>query len=302
MKRNKKWQGKTGGGSFGQKALFFYFKYGSISVAYAVVAFVILFYLIIHYNATACMFSYFRKHQKYSIIRSAYSTYVNHYIFGKTLIDKFAMFAGCRSSYSVDVVGQEHFDAIITNPLTGAILINSHVGSTEMAGYFLKQDKKKLHAVVYGGEAAEMQKHRDRILAEHNVEMIPVVDGFSHVFAVHNALKNFDLVSMAGDRVYEGSKNAEVTFLGAPALFPISAFQLAVKLNVPVLALFVMMSGHKKYTCYVHAITIEHAEQYSQQELIKRYIQTYAASIECMLELYPLQWFNFYDFWKNNEN
>ena len=298
MTRNKKWQGKTGGGSFGQKALFFYFKHGSISVAYAIVSVVILLYLIVNYSATKSIYSYFKKRQKYSVFRSILSTYCNHYIFGKTLIDKFAMFAGRRSSYSVEVVGQEYFDAVIQNPNTGAIIINSHVGSTEMAGYFLKQNVKKLHAVVYGGEAAEMQKHRDRILAEHNVEMIPVVDGFSHVFAVHNALKNFDLVSMAGDRVYEGSKNVEVMFLEAPAQFPISAFQLAVKLNVPVLALFVMMSGHKKYTVYVHSITVEHSPETSQQQRIQNYIQAYAAYIECMLELYPLQWFNFYDFWK----
>jgi inorganic pyrophosphatase/exopolyphosphatase len=73
-------------------------------------------------------------------------------------------------------------------------------------GYFLTQKIKQLYVIVFGGESAEMQKQRARILAKNNVCMIPVIDSFSHIFAINNALKNADLVSMAGDRVYEGSQ------------------------------------------------------------------------------------------------
>ena len=299
MARNKEWQGKTGGGSLGQKALFFYFTYGSIAISYAIVSVVILFYLAIHYKATKNIYQYFRKRQHFGICKSMLSTYRNHYLFGKSLIDKFAMFAGRRKEYSVTVIGQEYFDEVVDNPEKGAIILNSHVGSIEIVGYFFNQKKKKLHAIVFGGESAELQKQRDKILTEHNVYMIPVVDGFSHVFAVNNALKEKDLVGMAGDRVYEGSKNASVHFMGSPAQFPMSSFQLAVKLKAPMLAMFVMQSGYKKYTCYVYKIEVENLETYTQQQQIELLMQKYASIIEKILEMYPLQWYNFYDFWKN---
>ena len=92
--KKKNWHGKTGGGSFGQRALFGYFRHGSVRLAYGVMGFVIFFYLIINRNATGNIYRYFRQRQRYGRGRAAISVYLNHYLFGKTLIDKFALFAG----------------------------------------------------------------------------------------------------------------------------------------------------------------------------------------------------------------
>jgi predicted LPLAT superfamily acyltransferase len=293
----KVWQGKTHGGNLGQRFLFFYFRYGSIAVAYAIVSFVILFYLVINYKATRTIYSYFRYRHNFGVCKSALSTYRNHYLFGKALIDKFAMFAGRRNEYSVTIVDEKYFDQIVNNPEKGAIILNSHVGCAEIAGYLLSQKKKRLNAVVFGGEAATMMEYRSKILEEQNIKMVPVVDGFSHIFDVHNALRNNELAGMAGDRVYPGSRNIVVEFLGAPAPFPIAAFQLAVKVKVPVLALFVMQDGYKKFRVIVRKIEVEKLDEYKQPEQIELLVKKYVMELEGILKEFPLQWYNFYQFW-----
>ncbi len=251
MSQSKQWQGKTGGGRFGQKCLFYYFKYGSIAFAYFILSIVIIFYLPINYRATASIYRYFRtKHHK-SKIKSVLLTYQNHFSFGKSLINKFAVFAGKDKKFKLEVVGQHLYDDILNNDERGAIILNSHVGSSEILGYLLKQNKKKFNALVFGGEAETMQKYRKSVLEKQNINLIPIVDGYSHFFQIHFAAKNAELIGVAADRAYPGSSNMECNFFGHKAYFPINPFQIAVKLNLPVIAFFVMMDGYKKYKTFV---------------------------------------------------
>lgn len=297
MSKEKAWKGKTHGGDFGQKCLFFYFKYGNITLSYAVMSVVIFFYLVINVKVTKNIFHYFRRRHKYGFFKSVISTYQNHFLFGKTLIDKFAIFAGRRDEYIVEEEGREYFYEMVNSPNTGAIFLNSHVGCAEIAGYLLSQKTKKFNAVVFGGEAPVMQGYRTKTWDEQNVNMIPVSDSFSHIFAINNALNNNELISMAADRVYEGSKNLKVDFFRSPASFPIASFQLAVKMKVPMLALFVMQEGNKKYHSYVYKLEVDNLATYTQQQQIELLMKQYVLKLECMMKRYPLQWYNFYEFW-----
>jgi predicted LPLAT superfamily acyltransferase len=295
--KKSSWRGKTGGGNFGQLALFQYFRYGSISFAYCIMSCAIFFYLIINYKATRNIYFYFRSKHRYSIFKSAISTYRNHYLFGKTLIDKFAFFAGKRDKYSVDLINNEYFTELDSDVNRGALLLQSHVGSSELAGYFFSQNSKVINAIIFGGESPVFQEYRSKLLTGHNVRLIPVTDGFSEVFEINNALGNNDFVSMTADRIYEGSKNIELNFLGAKAEFPLGPFQIAVKLHVPVLALFVMQNGYKKYCCHVFKIEALKDETVDTKTQIEMLAQKYVSTLEQIVKKYPLQWYNFHKFW-----
>jgi len=298
--QNNKWKGKTGGGRFGQKFLFLYFKYGSIILAYAVVSFVIFFYLLINFKATKIIYQYFRTKHNFSMLKSAASTYQNHFIFGKSIVDKFAVFAGRKDAYKLEVIGQEIYSDVVDDEKCGALILNSHVGSSEILGYLLKQNKKKFNALVYGGEAETIQKYRTESLGQQNINLIPVVDGFSHFFQIHFAAKNAELIGVAADRVYAGSKNIPCKFFGETAFFPLNPFQVAVKLNLPVIAFFVMILGVKKYKTYVVKISDEFINSDTPDMKAEKLLNKYVEALENILKLYPLQWFNFYDFWADN--
>ena len=260
-------------------------------------SFAIFFYLIINYKATHNIYTYFRKRQHFSILKSVLSTYINHFLFGKTLIDKFAFFAGRRNEFKVEVIGNEFFHELDVNKDQGAILLQSHVGSSEIAGYVFSESSKTINAIIFGGESPVYQEYRSKLLSGHNVRLIPVTDAFSHVFEVNNALRNNDFVSMAGDRTYEGSKNIILDFMGAKAEFPIGPFQLAAKLKVPVLAFFVMQNGYKKYCCEVFKIEVPNIYLNDFKTQVDLLAKQYAKTLEQILSTYPLQWYNFHKFW-----
>jgi predicted LPLAT superfamily acyltransferase len=292
--KNQQWRGKTGGGNIGQRILFFYFRVGNVAIAYFAMSIVILFYLLFNYKATKNIFFYFRKRQHYNILKSITSTYLNHYLFGKALIDKFVFFAGRKNEYKVEVIGNENFMELANNKDKGAVMIHSHVGSSEIAGYVFSQKQKTINAIIYGGESPVFLEYRTKLLGEQNVKIIPVNDSFSHVFEVNNALRNNEFISMAADRVYDNSKNIQIEFMGGQVEFPIGPFQLAVKMKIPMLSFFVMQNGFKKYKCHVIKIdTDEVSNQTRLQSLAKKYAET----LESIVSQYPLQWYNFHKFW-----
>lgn len=295
--KKKNWQGKTDGGRFGQQSLFFLLKYGNINVGYAIVAVVSFFYFIFNYRATKNIYLYFRKRIGYNIIYSLISTYRNNFLFAKTLIDKFAIFAGKNKKYTVEEIGSDLFEETVNNPNKGAIILNSHVGCAEIAGYVLSQHHKQMHALVYGGESAFIQKYRRNNMEKQNVYIIPVIDSFSHIFAIKETLKNADLLSMHADRVYNGSKKLICNFLGAPAEFSTGPFQLAIKFQVPILALFVMQNGHKKYKSYAIKIESNNLTEHSPKQQIDILTHQYVSALEDIVKQYPVQWYNFHKFW-----
>lgn len=293
----KNWQGKTGGGNFGQKSMFFLLKYGGINIAYVIVAIVSFFYFLVKGSSTKNIYRYFRDRNQCTVFHSLLNTYRNNFLFAKTLIDKFAIFAGRRDEYAIEEIGADVFTDAINNSQEGAIILNSHVGCAEIAGYILFQNKKKMNALVYGGESPAMQEYRGKILKAQNVFMIPVTDGFSHIFGVNEALKKAELVSMHGDRTYEGSRNQICNFLGAPAQFPIGPFQIAVKFKVPILVLFVMQVGYKKYKSYVIKVDVESLSDYKEKQQVELLVNKYVSLLEDIVKQYPLQWYNFHKFW-----
>ncbi|HQP04673.1 MAG: hypothetical protein KBB11_06460 [Bacteroidales bacterium] len=296
MSQNNVWQGKTDGGNLGQKALFLYFKYGSIILAYAITAVVTLFYLVFHIRATRSIWSYFRKRQKLTWFNSVFSTYKNHFIFGMTLIDRFAIFAGRQKEYKIEIIGEQLYNELVDNPEKGFLVVNSHIGSAEIAGYLLGQDKKRINALIFAGEAKVYQRYRKNIMTPNNIHLIPVIDSFSHFIEVHLAAKNAEIIAVAADRIYNGSTDIRCSLMGSEAKFPVNPFQIAEKLKLPVLAFFNMRTGFKKYTFHVFRLDI-YGENGSNTNSAKDLLKAYVMKIEEILQKYPLQWFNFYNFW-----
>jgi predicted LPLAT superfamily acyltransferase len=78
--------------------------------------------------------------------------------------------------------------------------------------------------------------------------------------------------------------------------FPVGAFALASALDVEVLSIFVLKSSYRKYIVYVKPIRIEGCCARDRQGVTEEYVRAFAGEMERILRLYPLQWFNYYDF------
>ena len=112
---------------------------------------------------------------------------------------------------------------------------------------------------------------RQKVLGHHNIRMIPVKDDMSHLFLVNKALDDSEIVSMPADRIIGSAKTVTARFLGADARFPAGPFSVAAMKGLDVLVVNVMKTSARGYS--------------------------YVKELERRVRQYPLQWFNFHDFW-----
>lgn len=291
--QHNEWSGKTDGQPWMQRSLIAMFRVLPLWLLYGVMALVVPFYMLFNKKGYQAMYHFFRERMGYGRWKSFWSVYANHFRFGQIILDRFGVYAGKKYRFWTE--GQELMDELETHP-EGFVLLSSHVGNYEIAGYSLKPKSKKFNALIFAGETATVMENRQRILSQNNMSMIPVKEDLSHLFALNAALDNGEMVSMPADRIFGSQKSVECQFFGAKANFPLGAFAMAVQKEVPVLAVFVMKEGMKKYHAYVKEIACD--RQASRREQMAQLAQSFASCLEAIVRRYPTQWFNYFDFWE----
>lgn len=243
-------------------------------------------------HSRSIAYRYFRKRQGYGRWHAAWATYVNHCMFGQVVIDRFAMFAG--KHFAVKIEGYDYFLKLSERP-EGFVLLSSHIGCYEVAGYSLVSEAKRFNALVYGGEKATVMAGRKERLGSNNIRMILVMPDMSHLFLVNEALADHEIVSMPADRIIGSVKSVEVDILGAKAHLPLGPFSVATMRGLDAIAVNVMKTATKEYTVYVSPLRYD--KQAPRKLQIKQLAASYAAELEKRVRQYPEQWYNFFDFW-----
>jgi predicted LPLAT superfamily acyltransferase len=116
--------------------------------------------------------------------------------------------------------------------------------------------------------------------------------------AIKQALDENARVGVMVDRAAPGEQTLTAEFFGRPAKFPAGPWQLAAALRAPVVLVFCPFLGGNRYDAHFElfsdGLAIPRAQR--AQEL-QACVQRYAARLEHYARQYPLNWFNFYDFW-----
>ncbi|MBB1538364.1 MAG: lysophospholipid acyltransferase family protein [Prevotella sp.] len=243
-----------------------------------------------HSRTTA--YRYFRQRLGYGCLRASWYTYVNHCLFAQVVVDRFAVFAGKR--FKLDIDGYEYFQQLELET-KGFVILSSHIGCYEVAGYSLISKSKRFNALVFGGEKATVMKGRQEALSEHNIRMIPVREDMSHLFIVNEALSNNEIMSMPADRIVGSAKVVKVNFFGETASLPAGPFSVATMNGFDALAVNVMKISAKRYKVYVTRLSYD--TQAPRKLQMQQLANCYVEELERRVRQYPSQWFNFYDFW-----
>ena len=261
-------------------------------VIYCFMAIVVPFYMIFNHKGYLAIYRFFRQRFGFGRIKSFLKVYANHYRFGQVIIDRYAAYAGKKFRFELD--GNERFMELV-NGERGFVQLSSHAGNYEMVGYGLTSTTKKINGLFYGGESQVMMDFRRKILSMHNVNLIEVDESMSHIFNMNAAIDRGEIVSMTGDRLFGSSKSIKCMFLGKEASFPMGPFALAVQKEVPMLAVF-SMRYKGRYKVYVR--DIKQDESLPLRARMTDMARNFAAELENVVRMYPTQWFNYYDFWK----
>ncbi|MFS4454865.1 lipid A biosynthesis acyltransferase [Maribacter sp. 2304DJ31-5] len=287
------WEGKSKGTLLGYKLYIYFLRTFGISTAYFILRFIVAYYFLFSFKSSKAIYFYFGKRLGYSTLKSIGYIYKSYYMLGKILTDRMAISTQFKDKFEYSHDGIEHIDELLRKN-EGGILISGHIGNFEIAHYFL-QDRysvSKVFMVTTHEEHEDIQEYLDGIVAKSTMKFIVVQDDMSHIFKIHAALEQGGLVVFTGDRYLPGNKILTEQFLGAEADFPMGPYLLASRLKVPVLFVYVMKGPKRQYHLYARKAR---AKARDAQALLKEYTE----SMEWVLQKYPLQWFNYFDFWKD---
>jgi len=298
MAEKRQWKGTTGGGNFGQKALFVMLKRIPVILLYPVLYLVVPFYFFLGRKATESVKFYHREIWKQGKIKTLWRSFLSELTFGKVVLDKFAVLAGNNKQFDIRFNDEDlqNFNTLLDQD-KGIILAGSHIGNFELLGQTLSQDKKPISCIIYGGESSNYQAHRDQSFGKQNVKLIPISNDMSHLFTIKEALDKGEIVAILCDRHFGGRKIKKCEFLGKEANFPTGIFIMAAQMGIPVVSTFIMKGKGTHYTGYLKRLHINEEEE-SINKKTDELLKAYVSSIENILHQYPLQWFNYYPFWE----
>ena len=240
------------------------------------------------------IYRFFRERFGQSPVKAFWHTYLNHCLFAQAVIDKFAMYAGKK--FDVQIEGYDHFLRLAAQE-PGFVQLSSHMGNYEIAGYTLVAESKRFNAIVFFGEKASVMENRNKMFSQTNIRMIPIRQDMSHLFEIDSALSNGETVSIPGDRIWGSPKVLKAAFLGKEARFPMGPFTVAAMRGLDVLAVNVMKESSTRYRIYV--TPLDYDKQASRRVQTEQLLHSYVAELERLLKLYPTQWYNYFDFWKD---
>ena len=218
--------------------------------------------------------------------------YSSYYTFGQTLIDKISISGGMKGKFTFEFDGVD----LLTDLLAakkGGVLISAHIGNFEIAEHFFGEIDLncQINLVTTDLERSDIKNYLEKVTKRSAIKFIVIKDDLSHIFEINAALARNELVCFTGDRYFEGVKSLTGNLLGQDAKFPAGPFLIASRLNVPVVFVYVMKEPDLHYHLYARKAEVKHRDE-------KGLLQAYIDNVESMVKKYPLQWFNYFDFWE----
>ena len=287
-----KWQGKSKGTVLGYSIFVWLMKHLGIYAAYALLIFVAFYYFLFEWRSNGYMYYYFRHRLGYSPLRAVVNLYLNYFTFGQTIIDKIAILAGLEEKFTYEFDGVESLHKLLDEQQSG-ILISAHIGNFEIAEpFFRKIDiDLKISTVTTDMEHSVIKEYLESISKNKpSNQFIYVKEDMSHIFKINDAIGDNKIVCFTGDRYFEGVRSLKGTLLGAEATFPAGPFFIASRLKVPVLFVYVMKESRLHYHLYARVAEVKGCDA-------QALLDAYTENMDQILKKYPLQWFNYFNFW-----
>ncbi len=281
----EKWDGRTDGLPWMHRSLVWMLRYMPVGLFYAIMDIVIVFYIFFARSYTRATYHYFRHIHNRKKFAAAIDVYLLFRQFGQVVIDRFAVYAGRH--FEMETEGTELVEEAMTKK-EGCVLLSSHVGNYEMAGYAL-HPTKPMYAIMYGGEKAYVLEQRKHEFERNGIHILFPDDGWDYIYAIHDILERGNMLTLFGDRNFGSPKTLRAEVLGKEASLPKGPFTIANMYNQTVLCAFVMKDSRHKYHVYVRQL---------QADDVSSYARAFAKELTTIVRKYPHQWYNFYEFWQ----
>ncbi|WP_162048180.1 glycosyltransferase family 2 protein [Vibrio taketomensis] len=231
------------------------------------------------------------------------NSYRHLYSFGVSMIDKLGAWMGQYSKEQI-VINDEALFKHAVNQSQGSVIIGSHLGNLEACRALSRHHAGlKINAIVFTQHAEKFNQVMESVNSDSTLNLIQVTDlGPDVAILLKQKLAQGEWVVIVGDRT-PVSNNGRVVwsdFLGSPAPFPLGPFILASVLQHPTYVMF-GFSEQKQVSVYLEELQLQALPRKQRAQALQNNVDMYASRLEHYALQFPLQWFNFYDFWKLND-
>jgi lauroyl/myristoyl acyltransferase len=179
----------------------------------------------------------------------------------------------------------------------GVVTITGHVGAWQLLPYLFKSRKRMPPVTMAMAEEPHAGISALEASLRRQFDIVYTTGSPFVLLELHKILRQGKVVGMQFDRQV-GAGYEELPFFGRPASFPIGAVVLARLARCPIVPLFACYPDGDRSrveVVYEEPIYVAHTSDKRRDihDALVRTVQVY----ESWVRRYPLQWFNFYDFW-----
>jgi predicted LPLAT superfamily acyltransferase len=222
----------------------------------------------------------------------------HYHAFAATLLDRVFLLNGRFADFDVQMYGQAIVDEVIARG-EGCFLLGAHLGSFEVVRALGRTaNVPPMNLVMYEENARKLNSVLNAINPDLPVHVI-ALGKVDSMLKVEAAMARGELVGILGDRTIAGEGTVPRDFLGEQAQLPLGPMRLAIMLKRPIVMMFGVYRGGKRYDIHFEALAdMRQLERGQRDGAIDHALTIYLGRIEHYCRLYPYNWFNFYDFWR----
>lgn len=237
-------------------------------------------------------YKYYRAKKHLGCFAAIKATYRNHCLFAETVIDKFAVYAG--HTFQISKNGVDEYERLLSQP-DAVLQLSAHIGCSEILGYSY-HTSKPCRVLAFGGENRSLMGYRHKSFNAQNMAMIPVGIDQSHSSEIVEALDRGEVIVAFADRPMNPKKVITSTLHGYKVALAKGPFSIAVTRGLDVIAVNAMKERDGTYSAFFTPLPYDRTAPLSQQR--QQLADAYTKEIERLIDMYPMQWFNYFDLWQ----
>ena len=226
-------------------------------------------------------------------------TFAHYLTFARALLDRvYWLGDGSRAPESTIESGTDALEVALRAG-RGLLIVGAHLGSFEaLRAIGLREGRYRVRPLMY----LENSNKTQQWLAAVNPRLANDIIAAGRpqtMLEVREALARGEMVGVLADRSIVDDKAVAVRVLGEPARFPTGAYRLALLLDVPIFFGCSVLDRNRYRIFFEELDAPRPPDAFSGREAwIRHRIEAFAATLERYSTAYPLNWFNFYDFWQ----
>lgn len=293
------------GSVLGMRIVFFFYRALGRKVVKILLYPICYYYYLLHSQVRRQSKSYIEVYQSYCQTLNtnyhAFTPFHHIYSFADMVLDKFSVWVG---DITIDSFDSDDVAELleISRHQGGAFFISSHYGNIEVCramGRFFPQ--VKFNALVYHDNAAKFNNYLNKLNNETALNLISIRDfSIEHSISLKEKVDKGEWVFMMGDRfsIQNNQRTLAQRFLGKKVELPEGPFLMAYLLEVPIYIIHCYRSGAQFRIQLKKVIPGAERNSKNKKEYMIEIAGAYCSELAGLIEKDPLQWYNFFNFWK----